>query len=190
MRETSHTDTDYLKIAFLGRFNPLKGLHILIQAIRNLPSLKIKLTIHGIVDNEKYFNEILRLIGGDLRIELAKPVDSSNIGYLITKYDLLAVPSQWAETGPLVILESHACGVPVIGSNLGGIAELVTHEVDGFLVFEPTSPHSWENALKYLATNSGTVQKLKQGVKPERVRTTQQQASELIQVYRELLNLA
>jgi hypothetical protein len=47
---------------------------------------------------------------------------------------LIAVPSRGLETGPLVALEAFAAGVPVLGANLGGIAELVQSGIDGFLV--------------------------------------------------------
>ena len=57
----------------------------------------------------------------------------------IRKYDALVVPSVCLETGPLVVLEAFAAGVPVIGSRLGGIAEMVRDGVDGFL-FQPGNP--------------------------------------------------
>ncbi len=52
----------------------------------------------------------------------------------LASYDATVVPSQWLETGPLIVLESFAAGTPVIGSNLGGVAELVSHDRDGWLV--------------------------------------------------------
>ena len=52
----------------------------------------------------------------------------------LSRIDVLAVPSQWLETGPLVVLEAFAAGTPVIGSDLGGIRELVSDGRDGLLV--------------------------------------------------------
>ena len=52
----------------------------------------------------------------------------------LSRYHVVAVPSQWMETGPLVILESFAAGVPVIGSALGGIADKVDDGVSGLLL--------------------------------------------------------
>jgi glycosyltransferase involved in cell wall biosynthesis len=49
---------------------------------------------------------------------------------------VLIVPSTWYETGPLTVLEAFACGLPVIGSNLGSIAERVEHRRTG-LLFRP-----------------------------------------------------
>jgi glycosyltransferase involved in cell wall biosynthesis len=44
-------------------------------------------------------------------------------------------------------MESFAAGTPVIGSNLGGIPELVRHQVDGLLV-EPENVQAWADALR------------------------------------------
>jgi glycosyltransferase involved in cell wall biosynthesis len=52
---------------------------------------------------------------------------------------VLIFPSVCYETGPLTVLEAFACGLPVIASNLGSIAERVTHEKTG-LLFNPGDP--------------------------------------------------
>jgi glycosyltransferase involved in cell wall biosynthesis len=44
------------------------------------------------------------------------------------------VPSTWFENQPMAVLEAFACGVPVIGTNLGGLPELIDDGVDGVLV--------------------------------------------------------
>ncbi|MFZ1578578.1 MAG: glycosyltransferase, partial [Nostocoides sp.] len=45
-----------------------------------------------------------------------------------------AVPSRWYENQPLSVLEAFASGVPVVGSALGGLTDLITPSVDGALV--------------------------------------------------------
>jgi glycosyltransferase involved in cell wall biosynthesis len=56
------------------------------------------------------------------------------------------VPSTWLETGPLVVLEAFAAGVPVLGSDLGGIAEWVIDGVNG-LLFKPADPSAWADGM-------------------------------------------
>ena len=51
-------------------------------------------------------------------------------------------PTQ-ADNLPLVVLESMACGVPVIASNIGGISEIIDEKNDGFLVSDYTSSDSF-----------------------------------------------
>jgi glycosyltransferase involved in cell wall biosynthesis len=57
---------------------------------------------------------------------------------LIRKSELAVLPS-YNENCPYAILESMACGTPVVASNVGGIPEIITDEVDGLLV-EPGHP--------------------------------------------------
>jgi len=93
------------------------------------------------------------------------------------------VPSQWLETGPLVVLEAHAVGTPVLGSNLGGIAELVKHNVDGLLI-PPHDIRAWTDALARLAMDANLLERLRQGIRP--VRTIGTEAADTAALYRSI----
>jgi glycosyltransferase involved in cell wall biosynthesis len=71
------------------------------------------------------------------------------------------------ETGPLVALEAFAAGVPVLGANLGGIAELVRDGVDGILV-APDDPVAWATTIRQLADNRQVIGVLRTGIAPPR----------------------
>jgi len=83
------------------------------------------------------------------------------------------------------VLESFAAGIPVIGSNLGGVAELVSHDRDGWLV-----PHAdvvaWTNALHRLSTQPHLLDRLRAGVHPPR--STEDVARDMIGVYRAIVS--
>src|SRR5690606_15055908 len=66
--------------------------------------------------------------------------------------DVLAVPSRWRENTPFVVLEAHAAGIPVVASDVPGIAEIVRPGVDGLLV-PPGDPVALREALRSLAVD-------------------------------------
>lgn len=171
-----------LKIVFIGRMDPTKGLHILIQAMRLLPELKMSLHIYGVVQGksgQEYEKKIHSMAKKDERIFFHSPVANQDMIHTLRTFDILAVPSQWLETGPLVILEAFAAGIPVIGSNLGSIAERVEHGVNGLLV-EPDSIEAWHAQIKNLSLNRDLVEKLKKGIQPPRsMETVAQEMEEL-----------
>jgi glycosyltransferase involved in cell wall biosynthesis len=82
-----------------------------------------------------------------------------------------------------VVLEAFAAGIPVVGSKLGGIAELVRDGVDGLLVTYD-SLGEWAVALRRLATDPWLVQHLRGGVRPPR--RMAEVADEMLGVYAEV----
>jgi glycosyltransferase involved in cell wall biosynthesis len=175
-----------LRIAFLGRLDPTKGVHVLIRAVRFLPSAQIALDIFGIAQGRKRYEQTLRAIAnGDNRIQFRAPVPADRVVTTLRNYDLLAVPSQWLETGPLVVLEAFAAGIPVIGPRLGGIAELVTDGVNGILV-EPNSVPAWAAALEKISREPELLNNLRAHIQPPR--TMSKVAEEMANLYMMLCN--
>jgi glycosyltransferase involved in cell wall biosynthesis len=111
------------------------------------------------------------------------PIDNQQVVALLRQYDVLAVPSQCQETGPLVVLEAFAAGTPVLGSRLGGIAELVRDEIDGLLV-DYDNVASWAQALHRLATESELLTSMQQAIKPPR--TVDMVAIDMLTLYRDI----
>jgi glycosyltransferase involved in cell wall biosynthesis len=106
-------------------------------------------------------------------------------GFQPWTFDLNAVPSLWLETGPLVVLEAKAAGLPIIGSRLGGIAELVREPEDGMLV-PPGDVMAWARAIKAMVYNRPT-----QAVSPTaaKVRTMREVASDMAALYNSLCTM-
>jgi len=163
-----------LRIAFFGRMNPTKGVDMLIKALHEAPELEIKLDIFGVVqglEDERYASSNKKLARFDSRISFRDPVAPEQVVSMLGHYDLVAVPSQWLETGPMIVLEAFAAGVPVIGSNLGGVSELVTEGVDGLLL-QPDSVQAWADALRVCCRDRGLLQLLKSGISSPRTMST------------------
>lgn len=175
-----------LRIAALGRLEPIKGFHILIAALRALPTAPITLDIYGIAQGEKgerYAGQLQRLSKGDQRIRFHATLPDDRVVSELENYDLLAVPSQSFETGPLVVLDAFAAGIPVLGSNLGGIADKVEHGVNGWLV-EPGSVAAWRKTLGQLVDNRDLLARLRRQVSAPR--TMSVVAQELRRLYEQV----
>lgn len=176
-----------VRIVHLGRLDPVKGTGLLIRALRLVPEEPIDLDVFGIVQDRAdadVLGEVRRLADGDARITFVPPIEHSAVVARLADYDLLAVPSQWFETGPLVVLEAFAAGIPVLGSALGGILDNVADGVDGLLVRPHDSLDAWALALKRCAGDPPFLQRLRRGVR--RPRSIADVAADMAAVYRSL----
>jgi hypothetical protein len=132
------------------------------------------LDVYGIAGDAQSIRqrEVLQVLAdGDSRIRFLAPVASASVVETLSHYDLVAVPSQVLETGPLVVLEAFAAGVPVIGSALGGIADKVQDDVDGLLISPAGSIDAWRLALERCATDAPFLSRLRNGVRTPRSMT-------------------
>jgi glycosyltransferase involved in cell wall biosynthesis len=186
--ESGNKQHDHLiRLAFLGRLDPVKGIDVAIEAVRRQPSeLPVQLDIYGVAQGARgvaYQQHLETLVAGDERIRFCPPVTAEQVVSVLSHYDALLVPSTWLETGPLVVLEAFAAGIPVLGSRLGGIAELVTDGVDGLLL--PTNDiEAWKEAITTLVQNEAWRQQLTRGVRPPR--TTAHVADDMMVLYQRL----
>jgi len=178
-----------LRVCFVGRLDRVKGLAGLIAAVRAAPGAPLRLDVYAAAaPGAGALEAALRAAAApDPRIRFAGPLPPERVLGTIAQYDLLAVPSEVLETGPLVVLEAFAAGVPVLGSDLGGIAELVRPGTDGVLA-APGSLAAWSGALARLAGNPAEVARLRAGVRPPR--TMDAAAAEMEALYRRLAGSA
>jgi glycosyltransferase involved in cell wall biosynthesis len=179
------TSSAPLRLAFFGRLDPMKGLDTILHAFKLMPDTRAALDVFGIIQpgSEGYVSTLNAQ--RDPRVQFRKAVPSADVGQVMYRYDFVVVPSRWLETGPLVVYEAFQAGTPVLGSRLGGIAELVTDGVDGLLL-AAEDPESWATTITALSEDRGLVGRLRSGVRPPR--TMSDVAEEMVQQYQTLLN--
>ncbi|MEX0669111.1 MAG: glycosyltransferase, partial [Pirellulales bacterium] len=115
-----------LRLVYWGRCEPVKGLHLLVRAIRSLPAdAPVLLHCYGPYWGSAYGQRLQRLIQNDPRFQVCGSLAHAELLPRLQAYDLAVLPSTWLETGPLTLLEAFAAGLPVAGSDLGGIQELL-----------------------------------------------------------------
>ena len=131
------------RIGFFGQLNQFKGIDVLLEAMRILAasgrggesSNAPHLWIHGanLEFAPEEFQQKFRALLDATRsnVTFVGRYDQTRLPQLMANVDWVIVPSKWWENSPLVIQEAFAHGRPVICSDIGGMAEKVTHGVNG-----------------------------------------------------------
>lgn len=139
----SSSDHSSLRVVFLGRLHWSKGLDLLIRSFLELPEGRAELIIAGTGEPE-YERQLRAAVGSRKDVHWLGFVspDVALQGAHIT-----VVPSVVNDSAPLVVLESMARGVPVMGSRRGGIPELIGE--DAGWTFDPDYPTTLTDKLRF-----------------------------------------
>ena len=180
------TSADKLRIGYIGQLQWTKGVHVLIEAFqRSQLDGWASLQIWGDpTRNLDYVQMLQDCINNDQAIELRGRFEQDQIATVLAEIDVLVVPSLWYENSPLVIKEAFVANTPVIASDLGGMAELVTHNVDG-LLYEQGDAEDLARQLRRIFDEPGLLDRLQRGIQP--VKTIHQEIDELEAVYSDLI---
>jgi glycosyltransferase involved in cell wall biosynthesis len=120
--------------AFLGRISPEKGVE---RAIRIAGRAGLKLKIAAKVDNadKEYYDTLIKpLITGNPDVEFIGEISDAQKPEFLSGAHALIFPIDWPEPFGLVMIESMACGTPVIAFNCGSVPEVMDDGVTGFIV--------------------------------------------------------
>jgi glycosyltransferase involved in cell wall biosynthesis len=110
--------------------------------------------------------------------------DRAGLPEMMGSVDWVVVPSRWWEGSALVIQDAFLYGRPVICSDIGAMAEKVTHEVNG-LHFKVASPPSLADTICRAIAAPGLWEELRKGIPP--VHSMDEHVATLTGIYRELL---
>jgi glycosyltransferase involved in cell wall biosynthesis len=127
-----------LRIGFFGQISSLKGIQVLLDAAALLEAdgnRDVQFEIHGDHTNQPPefqadFTRRIKQTGPNVRFHGA--YDNAQVDRLMQGVDAVVVPSVWWENSPVVIQECRRNRVPVICSDIGGMAEKVADGIDGF----------------------------------------------------------
>ncbi len=174
-----------LKVFALGRCDPNKGFDVLIAAIKRCKMpIELDLSLGISNDQDRVLAEQLKQLAQGASIRFHVNLNGEPLLSLFQQSDLLAVPSIVMETGPLVVLEAFSQRLPVIGTRRGGIAELVSHEKNGWLV-SAGGVEEWANALDRIASDRAKLAHVRAGIGS--VRSMGEVAVEHLSLYENVL---
>ena len=148
-----------IDILYSGQLTKVKGVHILISAFKQINCKNIRLHIAG---RGNYAERLKEIADGDSRITFHGFMEWEELKGLYEKASVTVVPSIWYEPFGLIMIESFKYGTPVIGSNIGGIPEIVEDGYNG-LLFEAGNVNQLKDKLASLIDNPLELERLSQG---------------------------
>lgn len=163
-------------ILFSGRIIETKGYQYLLQAMQYIKDKKTILIMAGNnIDGDKLLKFINKFkVKNKVRYLGNFPLHKLPEIYRIS--DILVVPSVWPDNSPNVIYEALIASIPIIGSNIGGIPDLIVDNKNGFLV-PPNNVPILAEKINLLLNDNKLLDKLK---KESLRRSANYQSSRLI----------
>ncbi len=139
---------DRYVILFVGLLVPVKGVDVLLAALRQLADPRCLCVLVGDGSERNALVATAAAAGLGQQVRFAGAQSSADIPWWMGAADVLVLPSR-SEGRPNVVLEAQACGLPVIATQVGGTPELVEHQRSGWLV-PPEQPGALAAAVACL----------------------------------------
>jgi glycosyltransferase involved in cell wall biosynthesis len=141
----TRTKADHVRFLFVGRLDKSKGVDLLLSVLECL-SQTYQFTIDLLGDGAQ-----TKALGARFAhyewCHFEGHVPQEQVSNYIMRSDALCVPSIWPENSPGIIHHALELGLPVLGSDIGGIPELIDHEKSGLLI-TANDFGSWKAAIK------------------------------------------
>jgi glycosyltransferase involved in cell wall biosynthesis len=112
-------------ILYAGGANPVKGPHILLNALKILLNEGIDIRLYMTGASNSWLEGLARRLGVEGWVRFLGRLPDAEYFSMMAKARATVLPSIWPEPFGLVAAESISLGVPVVGSNRGGIPEIV-----------------------------------------------------------------
>lgn len=152
-----HSDMEENSILFVGWIHPHKGLHILLRAmpeiLEEIPQTKLYVFETGV--EKSYKKYVIRLINElklDNHVFMFGKQSPERVKEFMQRVNIVAIPEQWENMSPLVLIEAMGFGKPIIASRIGGIPEFIEDGKSGSLV-NPKKSSEFSEEIIWLLKN-------------------------------------
>ncbi|MGZ0077227.1 glycosyltransferase family 4 protein [Methylomonas sp. YC3] len=174
----NYNGRDSLFALFVGRLSEEKGISTLLNAWTLLNG-NTPLKVAGVGPLESLLHDKGNVVALGYQ-------DSREVSFLMRQAAFLVLPSEWYEGFPLVLVEAFAHGLPVLASNMGSMADIITDGETG-LLFTPGSAVEIAQKAQWLLENPKEAQKI--GANARRTflekYTAEKNYAELIAIYQD-----
>lgn len=145
------TQAGPLRLVFVGNLIPRKGLHVLLDALEQLPPDSVRLTVIGSPDFQPSYARTIHQRIERMNGRVRGSLPHSTIREHLMDAHVLVMPSAYEGFG-IAYLEGMGCGLPAIATTAGGASDLVRDGENGFLI-PPNDPRALSERLAQLAAD-------------------------------------
>jgi len=174
-----------LRVGYVGTIARHKGLDVLVDAMNLIADERITCRIWGEVRAFEEYTESLRQRIRNPRTLLMGPFRNDCIEDVLDTLDVLVIPSLWYENSPITIHEAALAGLPVIVSDLGGMAEHVQPDITG-LKFPPGDAEALARSILSCLSDPCPLAHFDPSALPQK--SIQEDAADMERRYAKLLN--
>lgn len=128
---------------FVGRLSVEKGIQVLVDAALKLPDLDLKVAGTGPEEH---------LLARAPQLKPLGALSGNQVREQMSQSQALVIPSIWYENFPRTIVEAFGCGLPVIASRIGALADIVQDGVTG-LLFNPGDADDLAAKMQWASDN-------------------------------------
>lgn len=171
---------------YVGRLVKVKGVPTLFEAMRHLPpTARLKVAGSGEIEQElRDFAQRHEL----QNIEFLGHLGTAELTDVVQRAAFTVVPSEWYENYSMTVIESFACGTPVVGAAIGGIPEQVRDGWNG-LLFPSGDAAALAKKIEFMLTHPDEARRMGENgrVQVDTVNSPQFHYDETLAVYTEVL---
>lgn len=173
-------------ILYFGRISQEKGILTLLNAMKNLPDIQLKIVGDG-PEQENYASYANK--NALSNVSFLGPKWGKDLDPIIKNCEFAIVPSEWYEPSPYVVLQSFAYGKPVVASNIGGLKDLILNNKNG-LLFNSGDSISLAQTIRNLMTDKNLIWEMGANARMilEKKYNSERYYSDTINVFTNLIN--
>jgi len=179
-----------VRLLYVGRFTAAKNVETLIEAVHILSQREVgdfELELVGEGDQRPKLEHLVAEYGLARRVHFSDWVPRERIADHYRRADIFVTATTW-EGMPNTVLEAMACALPIVGTQVPGLQELVQDTVNGYLV-PPRDPIALADALALLIDNGYERRRMGRQSRliAERQFAWEYIAAQYVEVYRQIL---
>jgi len=159
-----------VRLTFFGGVTPRKGIITFLQAIRKVARPEqITANVYGGIGSELVdpIQSVIKSMSPlhASRLAFHGGFSQSDLPQILSNTDVAVLPPRWEDNGPQTVMEALAAGVPVLGTRVGGLPDMVQDGRNG-LLFDDGDPAQLAAGIDRLTQDPQLIGVLRQGIEP------------------------